>query len=320
MLDCPACSEGLNRLRLPARNLLFDSRRQRLYATVQGASPVLPNRLLMIDPVAMEVVDSLPVGSDPTVMALSADGSTLWLALNGASAIRRVDLDASPPVVGPLLPMPSTPVSMVVLPGAPRSVAAALSGSFSEVIIADDGVARPMATDRFRASIGMLAEGPAGLLYGYNNKSTAYDLFVLNVSPTGLSVRAEARIISGLLSSFVHADGRLYASTGQVVDVTNPDQPRAAGRFDFYGVLIARPNRRVTMLSSPPYPGVSMPMLRQLEADSFTEVTSTPVPVTDRVLTDLVLVQPDAVAFLGSPDFAGTGSTIYFFKHPSIRQ
>ena len=51
-------------------------------------------------------VSAIPVGSNPGALALSDDGSTLWVGIDGAHAFRKVTMTSTPPVVGPLIHLP----------------------------------------------------------------------------------------------------------------------------------------------------------------------------------------------------------------------
>ena len=106
---------------------------------------------MVVDPTTAAVVSAIPVGSNPGLLALSDDGSTLWVGIEGAHAFRKVTMSATPPVVGPLIHLPKASpdtyfdaTSMAVLAGAPLSVVVVLSdgGYTTEVRVFDDGVPR----------------------------------------------------------------------------------------------------------------------------------------------------------------------------------
>jgi YVTN family beta-propeller protein len=70
--------------------LALDPKRPRLYATVQNL-----NSVLVIDTDNLSVVRTIPVGSSPLGLALSADNSRLWVANSDSSdaGITGIDLD-----------------------------------------------------------------------------------------------------------------------------------------------------------------------------------------------------------------------------------
>jgi YVTN family beta-propeller protein len=101
---------------------------------VAGDAPEYPNTIVVVDPTTASVVSAIPVGSNPHTLALSEDGSTLWVGIDGARSFRSVTLTATPPTLGALRHLPkATPSSyfnarsMATLPGAPQSIAMLMS-------------------------------------------------------------------------------------------------------------------------------------------------------------------------------------------------
>jgi hypothetical protein len=91
----------------------------------------------------------------------------------------------------------------------------------------------------------------------------------------------------------------VYASTGDVVDLTNPDSPLPAGRFAFGGcVLAVRSATRIMMLCPNPEP--RGPILRMLDPTTFTSVGSVTLPDSAALASwiDMAYIGGDAVALL----------------------
>src|SRR6266404_3997657 len=84
---------GAIHLGLAANGLAFDAGRNLLWASVPGIAPI-GNSVVSIDPRTGNIIDRIDAGSDPGVLALSADGSHLFAALGGAPAIESIDLTA----------------------------------------------------------------------------------------------------------------------------------------------------------------------------------------------------------------------------------
>src|SRR5262245_52460315 len=85
-------------LELPTNDIVYEPASGLLYASVPSTSGhPLGNRIVAIDPAAATIVRSVVVGSEPRPLALSADGTVLWVGLDGARAIRRVELPALSP-------------------------------------------------------------------------------------------------------------------------------------------------------------------------------------------------------------------------------
>ena len=133
---CPGCP--LVTLPIAGRDIAYSASRNLIYVSVPGDAPAYPNTIVAVDPTTSSVAWALPVGSNPGPLALSDDGSTLWVGIDGANAFRKVTLSSTPPVVGPLhrLPMADAfryffAASIVPLPGAPLSVAMTISDGSS---------------------------------------------------------------------------------------------------------------------------------------------------------------------------------------------
>jgi hypothetical protein len=232
-----------------ANNMVADKKRKRLYVTVGGSAQRLPNRLVTIDPIANQIIHDTAIGSEPTTMAISDDASTLWVSLTGAAALRRVDLTGDEPVAGDQFSLPSVCVGepcvaddMVVLPNTTGSVVATLrrrgsKGTFV-VMALDDGVARPMRIGS-ASTPSVLALGPAGSVWGFDGEDTSFDFSVFSVDATGLAVKTFPGLISGMYTDIAYADGLVFASSGDVVDVSSPTLPVRAGTFQQQGAVLA---------------------------------------------------------------------------------
>lgn len=295
--------------------MAFDGSRALIYASVSGSAPTYANTIVALDPATSAVVWSVPVGSDPNLMALSDDASTLWVGLDGAYSIVKVSLGTAPPTVGPakLLPQPSTfsaaalVTALVPVPGAAASVVALVSGEgLSEVDILDDGVPR-LNSIRSNTAPNFLAEGPPGYVFGVGSVGTV-NLDVIGILAGGPSIAA----YSGLLSSGgqpLYQAGRLYFSGGEVIDVTNIGAPARIGAFAYSGAMAVRSADRLMMLAPPPLtPQGALATLRILETQTFTQTASAAIPGTGSStgitgsLGHLTYAGGDAVAFIVTAD------------------
>src|SRR6185369_2224264 len=82
----------VRQVNLPANNLVLSEATQALYASVPGSAGVNGNSITKINPETAAVGPSVFVGSEPNKMAISNDGQTIWVHLNGANAARRFDV------------------------------------------------------------------------------------------------------------------------------------------------------------------------------------------------------------------------------------
>ena len=321
--DVPAAALTTRTLTLQVRHLLADRTRKLLYATVAGTAPMHANSLVVIDPATLAVKHAVALGSDPGSMAMSDSGAVLWVAIDGAFSVRKVDLTTSPPTAAAPTVLPkgdygdtASAGPMAVLPGSNTSLAVSLhragvSPSFSGAVVLDDGVARAMKTGGHTGASRLVA-GQTGWLFGFNNLHTGFGFYALAVSSTGLTQTEHQGLVNGFDTDIVYAANRVYATSGEVVDVSNPATPRRAGKFGFAGLVLPRPTaNRVFMLGGGDSFDRTEARLRVLDPVTFTQLTSAPVTglMQERVF-DLVDLGGDTLAFLSGGDRFSTMGTI----------
>jgi hypothetical protein len=242
----PACAAVVTSaivtcLDVDASALIADPARGKLYAVVKGGASEHANELLVIDPEQAMVEAAVVVGSDPTALALSDDGTRLWVSLEGALALREVDLTRSPPEPGAQYPLPrgseeQYAATLVVLPGEPESVAFAyrykhLSPSAADAVLVDAGMPR---AKRLR-SINALGLGPEGYLFGIDDLG---NLLTVGIDADGLTATPHATVGRDIETSLVYDDGFLFTTAGHVLDVTSPEAPEVAGTFAESGLVV----------------------------------------------------------------------------------
>lgn len=292
-------------------HVLADRERELLYVTVRGDAPEHPNELVVIDPQLLEVVDTMFVGSNPGTLALSDDGTTLWVGLDGSHEIARVNLETTPPTVEDSFVLPpgdwgdlAQAGPMVVLPGTSDSVAVSLhrpdvSPSFAGVAILDDGIPRPDQTPGHTGA-SRLTGGPPGWLFGYNNLHTGYGFYAIEVLANGPTQTEHSDLIAGFGTDIVYADGRVYATSGEIVDVSNPGQPIPAGEFPFAGLVIPQLEQQRILMLSPPNFNESLAVLRSLDPMTFTQIDSVSLDFGDlETFFDFVTTDGETFAVIG---------------------
>lgn len=89
-----AASAVIRRFQLSTNDIVYDPVGQMLYASVPSRFGETGNCVVPIDPKTLRVGPPIWVGSEPGKMAVSDDGKYLYLALDGAKAVRRVDLNS----------------------------------------------------------------------------------------------------------------------------------------------------------------------------------------------------------------------------------
>lgn len=211
---------------LDTRDLAPDDARGVIYLSV-GAGPNLlhwVNSVLALDPLTVVVTRYVFVGSDPSRIALSSDGSFLFVGLNGAGAVRRVNLvgfSAGPQwslnpgeIAGEIRALPGQPLSVVVsrqLPG--------ISPPLTAVSIYDNGVARPQSGPGHTGGNRIEVLDKPDTLYGFNNSHTGFEFFTISIDASGAHYADTTRgLIQGFYTQITGAAGRIYGTDGSIVD------------------------------------------------------------------------------------------------------
>jgi trimeric autotransporter adhesin len=198
-----------------------------LYASVPGSATSYGNSVIGIDPVTGNVERQIQVGSNPDKLALSTDGTQLFVGLDGAGAVAQVNL-ANGQVVNQfylsnssgIYSEPTTAQYMAPVPGLPNSVA--VSSSQDVVTIYDSGVARAETSTSIGYNYyGALSFGAsASTLYAANGSG---DVMQLTVGATGFTAGSDLFIpqSSTQITSMQYDSGNLYLSNGEVLNTTN---------------------------------------------------------------------------------------------------
>lgn len=217
-----ATADRFGQFDLTANDLVYDSNSRRILASVSGLDPHYPNRVVAIDPFTETVVASTFVGSEPGKLAISDDGSVVYVVLTGSSSIRRLgaasltsDLEF-PAMSG------GGPFDLAVAPGQSGTLAAAGMG---EVAVYDDGVKRGTST----GSANVIEFGAsAARLYGYYNLDSSYRYSRMNVDQSGVSLLDSTRnLVTGSVD-IRYDRGRVFTSDGDVID---PEARTLVGTF-----------------------------------------------------------------------------------------
>jgi len=79
-------------LNMPVNDIAYEKLSQKLFVSVPSIAGAGGNAVTEIDPATGALGASVFVGSEPNKIALSDDGQTLYVGLNGSASVRRVDV------------------------------------------------------------------------------------------------------------------------------------------------------------------------------------------------------------------------------------
>lgn len=203
-----------------------------LYVSVPGAAgPPYGDSIVSVDPATGAMGTPINVGSEPDKLAISSDGTTLWVGLDGASAIREVNLTTGTAgnqfSLGDnsgLYDYPPFVHAIAVLPGTDSSIVASVStnnGLYEDLLtIYDNGV--PRANTIAMAAISSLPAifvNPANAEVYATSFESGYQ--VLSYDASGLKHLAGNTGMSNFSANYGTAvqvdNGNAYLDTGVVL-------------------------------------------------------------------------------------------------------
>jgi hypothetical protein len=218
-----------------ASDVAYSDVTRTLFATARATDSLYPNRVVEITPATGAIARSVAIGADPRLLAIADDGIQLYVGVDGQNTVRRMDVTSFVP--GPELSLggdgffgPTFAADIAVLPGRPLSVAVTryyrgVSPPLAGTTIFDNATARTTSGPGHTGGSRIEFAGSDSLLFGYNNLSTGFNLFTFSVEPTGLRVlRDIGGLITGFSTEIVGAAGRIYATSGTVVDAERQSQ------------------------------------------------------------------------------------------------
>src|SRR5262249_35667412 len=82
----------ISQIPLPANDLVYHAPSNTIFASVPSAAGERGNTITGINPVTGEIVSSVFIGSEPNRLPLSDDRRSIYVALDGASAVRRYEI------------------------------------------------------------------------------------------------------------------------------------------------------------------------------------------------------------------------------------
>jgi trimeric autotransporter adhesin len=206
-------------------SMIYNQANGLLYVSVpSSAGTTYGNSIVSVDPATGALGTPIPVGSEPNRLAISSDGTILWVGLDGASAVREVNLSTN--TAGLQFPLngnagiyanPLTANALAVLPGSPDSVVVSLSNG---IAIFDSGVRRgAMPTNTYLTPSGYALQVDGSKNEIYLAGSNAY--YVYTYDSTGITLKTTAT--SGYYASYIDdlqaTGGRIYTDSGYVYDV-----------------------------------------------------------------------------------------------------
>lgn len=251
-------------IQVTTNDIAYDPVGDRLYVSVPSKFGQTGNSIIQINPNTLTPSAPIHVGSEPERMTISDDGKYLYVALGGASAVRRIDLATQ--TAGPeftlgnsVTPGPFFPTNDGTWPVHDLKV---MPGDSNRLVIV--GAPGPsIFTNGIKAPAFTTSPGHR-IVFGAN-ASTAYGVNFhgffskYSIDGNGISVVKTTNPRDPILFSPTDIEfggGFIYATTGQKID---PEVPKEVGTFSgpapgdlIYGVVPDTQADRLYVLSASP--------------------------------------------------------------------
>ncbi len=208
-------------LRLAATEMKYDPYRDVIYASTPASNKLSGNLVAIIDPNTGNLNQVLRAGSEPAQEALSSDGKYLYVALSGALGVQRFDLSTAQRDLSfnfdtnkifyaqDLEVHPTDPdIAVVTL--------AQTVGYPGDVVVYNHGVQLPL---KGGGAQGLIFSSDGSELFG-SSPGTSAAILRMRLGTDGVSSQDWVLGFTRDPSDLKFCNGRLYSSSGQVVDST----------------------------------------------------------------------------------------------------
>lgn len=226
-------------MNVTTNDLVYDAVTNRIYASIPSANGSNGNSIGIINPSTRLLENTVFIGSEPTVLAISDNGQYIYTGFSGTSTVRRFEVASQTAGIQFSLGSDSSTGSyyaedIEVMPGQPTTIAISrknngFSPRHEGVAIYDNNVMRPTTTPDHTGS-NRIEFTSQNSLIGYNNETTEFGIRRLTVNSNGVSnVGVTGNVLSNFYLDFIYKDNYMYATDGKVVDMTTA--PFVIGQF-----------------------------------------------------------------------------------------
>jgi len=89
LLPINVFAQSISVVNLYTNDIAFNPFDNKIYATAPSLAGIYGNCLCIIDPVTAQIDTAIFVGSEPNKIAISIDGKTIFVSLDGSAAVRQ---------------------------------------------------------------------------------------------------------------------------------------------------------------------------------------------------------------------------------------
>ncbi|AFL86420.1 hypothetical protein Terro_0069 [Terriglobus roseus DSM 18391] len=185
------------------------------------------NSVVSMDPATGALGRPIPVGSEPNKLAITSDGKYLWVGLDGANGVRKVDLTTNTAGLQFALNAGSgsSPIALALqaLPGVTDSVVVLQSTSsysyYATPALYDSGVLRgTMPTGNYYSYYALQVDGSRNEIYVGGGALQTFTYSSSGLTAKTTSTNSSISLASSSLDDMQLASGTLIGSQGKIYD------------------------------------------------------------------------------------------------------
>ncbi len=241
-------STGVRRIDMPVNAITALPGTSKLLLATSSRAGTMGNSIVTFDSDTNKIESAAFIGSEPSILSASPDGSAVYAYLSGEYDLARLNVAAgsrdlvfaADPTGG--FDQQYGVFAMAVSPDGGLAVSSqnafvGILGGFDQtrpgqfIGIFDNGVIRPQIDSKSNgpATFDLAFDDAGSRLYAYNSFLSSFELKREAVSPLGVQLlSSNGGLIGGYGVTIRYAQGLLYSSNGWVVD---PEQSVVVGRF-----------------------------------------------------------------------------------------
>jgi fibronectin type 3 domain-containing protein len=319
-------------LDVPTNDIIWDPFHQVIYASLPSVAGENGNSIAVINPFTGNV-STVYAGDEPDKLAISDDGTYLYVGLNGSATIQRFNLPDLTPDISISLGSDSSndpyfANDIQVAPGVPNTIAVTLgckeenTDALGGVVIFDDSTQRAKKSGGFLEGGGVLYDSlqwgaDASVIYAANNESTGFDFYILSVDSDGISLKDDIKNAFNKFNNHIHYNPDntyVYSDSGQVLNSTTG---APIGIFQSSGPMSQDSDHNVAIFLSFYYWGMNEIILESFSLNHFTPISYCSIipsssSIFDQFSTRLIRwgSQGLAIGGNGSPLFITSGAFV----------
>jgi hypothetical protein len=245
---------------------ILETHSQTLYATISPSSPTYANSVIAINPVTMQVTGTLMTGGQPDAIAVSDDGTLLYVGLDSDYSVAQISIPSGKLNFTVTLPYPTgigyspaniTASALKVVPGKAHTWVVGLCYTQeipcgTGVAVYDDAVIRPTEAiaNQLEADSFAFLSDPT-MIYSLDD----YYVRSFKITSSGITLTATSEPTARLGYLSLYPDGNLlYVNNG---DVVNPSTLAVQSSYSVSSLLqsytstVDTPNHRLYFAGIP---------------------------------------------------------------------